>query len=58
MHILERKIFDYLSSYLKNLKAKSSLGQVAQLVRESFQYAKVAGSFSGQGTYKNQLMNV
>ena len=31
--------------------------QVAQLVRVSPQYAKVAGSIPGQGTYKYQPMN-
>ena len=30
--------------------------QLAQLVRESSQYAKVVGSIPGQGTYKKQLM--
>ena len=34
-----------------------SPGQVAQLVRELSQYAKVVGLISHQGTYKNQPMN-
>ena len=32
-------------------------GQVAQLVRTSSQYTKVAGSIPSQGKYKNQSMN-
>ena len=32
-------------------------GQVAQLVRASSPYAKVAGSIPGQDTYKNQPMS-
>ena len=32
-------------------------GWVAQLVRPSSWYAKVAGSFPSQGTYKNQPVN-
>ena len=32
-------------------------GQVAQLVRVSFPYAKVASLIFGQGTYKKQPMN-
>ena len=32
-------------------------GWVAQLVSASSQYAKVAGSTPGQGTYKRQPMN-
>ena len=34
-----------------------SPGQVAQLVRASSLYAKVAGSISGRGTHKKQPMN-
>ena len=32
-------------------------GWIAQLVRASLRYAKVAGSIPGQDTYKNQPMN-
>ena len=32
-------------------------GWIAQLVRASSRYAKVADSVPGQGTYKNQPMN-
>ena len=32
-------------------------GRLAQLVRVLSQYAKVAGSILGQGTYKKQPMN-
>ena len=38
-------------------KAAVSPGGVAQLVRALSRYAKVVGSISGQGTYKQQPMN-
>ena len=37
---------------------KDGPGQVAHLVTASSWYAKFAGSIPGQGTYKNQPMNV
>ena len=40
-----------------NIKRKKVLDQVAQFVRASSRYAKVAGSISSQGNCKNQLMN-
>ena len=36
---------------------KKCPGHIAQLVRASSRYTKVAGSIPGQGTYKNQPMS-
>ena len=48
---------NYKFSFIKKKKNKlSGSGQVAQLVKAKFQYAKVVGSIPGQGTYKNQPM--
>ena len=39
------------------MKERSCLDWVAKLVRVPSQHTKVAGSISGQGTYKKQPMN-
>ena len=38
-------------------KYKWCPGQIAQLIRGSFHYAKVVGSIPSEGTYKNQSIN-
>ena len=38
-------------------KKNQGSGQIAQLVRASAQYTKVAGSIPGQGAYKKQPMS-
>lgn len=41
----------------RNRKEYFGSGQVAHLVRASSRYTNVAGSISGQGTYKKQIKN-
>ena len=49
---------DTICFHLEAIKNKETgPGQVAQLVRATSWYAKVAGSIPGQGTYKNQPTN-
>ena len=46
------------SEHKENVNGEAlSPKEIAQLVKASSQYTKVAGSISHQGTYKNQLMN-
>ena len=48
----------HYKSGISNTKEGYGLGQVAQLVRALYRYIKVAGLIPGQGTYKNQPINM
>lgn len=56
-----RKVDEFSEKFNKEIKSIEmnieGPAQVAQLVRASCPFAKVAGSIPGQCTYKKQLMN-
>ena len=55
---MKRQNFKLLGKQNTDLRKLGRPGWVGQLIRALPQYAKVAGSIPGQGTYKNQPMNV